>query len=113
MKIMKIILIFNFIILFINIFIIIKNKLLKSFYYKNVDFKNLLLNTFYYKNISDYLNSQYEIKLQTPINLTKLNYTALEIQKKKISLYFVDFLLSRFQKYQIKKIIVIFKFYEI
>ena len=105
MKIMKIILIFNYFVLFINIFIIIKNKLLIKFYYKNVDFKILLLNTFYYKNISEYLNSQYEIKLQTPINLTKLNDITLEIQKKKISLYFINFLLSGFQRYQIKKII--------
>jgi len=106
MEIMKNFLIFNYIFLFINILILIKKKLL-NFSFKNVDFKLLVFNTFIYKNISDYLNSKYDTKLPIFINITHLKEEEKNNTKKKIRLYFTNYLSTSYQTYQIKKIIEI------
>ena len=103
---MKNILIFNFIFLCINIFLIMINKLLK-YNFKNVDFKFIVFNKFFYNNISYYLNSKYYIKLHTSINDTNINEKKNSNSKKKIRLYFLNFYPSNYQKYQIKRIIEI------
>ena len=96
----KEILIFNLIFFFINTFILIKNKLL-ILNFKNVDFYFIIFNSFSYYNISDFLNSKYYVKF--PLS-TNINNSRKKNIKKKIYLYFIDFLYSRYQKYQIKKI---------
>ena len=96
----KEILIFNLILFFINTFILIKNKLL-IFNFKYVDFYFIIFNSFSYYNISDFLNSKYYVKFSLSTNINNSRKKSI---KKKIYLYFIDFLYSRYQKYQIKQI---------
>ena len=83
-----------------------KNKLL-MLNFKNVDFKLLKFNKLFYNNISDYLNSKYCIKLNESINLMNLNGNKHYYEKKKIRLYFVNFKPSKYQTYQINRIVEI------
>ena len=87
---------FSIFILHINIILLIKNKPLK-----NIDLQFLTFNKYYYKNISVYLNSKFDIKyLTTSQNISNnSNY-----KKKKIELFFTDFLNTGYQQKQIMNI---------
>lgn len=92
-------LLLDFTILFVN-FILINIKY-KIFNFKNVDLHFLIFNKYSYKNISDSLNS----KLLYNFNLNnKKNNKPINITKKKIKLFFINFKYSAYQKKQIVKI---------
>ena len=92
---LELILIFNFVILITNIIILINFKVLR-----NVDLMFLIYNKFCFKNISFYLNSKYEAK-----NLYYFkNLKEKSIKKKKIEIYFCDFLNTSYQNMQIMSI---------
>ena len=100
MKILKIILNINYIILFINIIYIDKKNIL--FNIKNVDYKFYIFNKFSYKNISYFLNKKYIInffKFSVSQNIKNNNSI-----KKKVKIYFSDFNYSLYRKMQIMKI---------
>jgi len=100
MKILKIILIINYIILFINIIYIGKKNIL--FNIKNVDYKFYIFNKFSYKNISYFLNKKYIINFfKCSVSQNIKNNNSI---KKKVKIYFSDFNYSLYRKMQIMKI---------
>lgn len=104
MKIIKYIIIVNFIILYINIIIFIIPNKPSLINFRNIDSKFLIFSKMLYKNISDYLSSKYQMKFYN-INEEKNNNI---IKKKKIKLYFIDFKYSKYresQKNRIKEIL--------
>ena len=109
MKIIKYIIIVNFIILYTNIIIFIIQNEPSLINFRNIDSKFLIFSKMLYKNISNYLSSKYQMKFYN-INEEKNN----NIKKKRIKLYFIDFQYSKYRERQINRIKeIVSKDYEI